>query len=279
MSLAELYALIETNITRVGANRVTAAEIKEAIKEVVNYFAGNSTDLFIQWNATTTFNATGTGIIKYCQYPDTNGKIRIWESRVNGNINNQPPSNPLTSINTFWVEISPSSGSALPEWAPGVYGAGLQIVFYNHSIEGDGLYKLTEPTRPFTSSNIETEIVASKWSKIQGQSIGRYTVVTTSPTITCNWFNRQDAVFVGSAAIVANKTVVFTNFSVAQNGTIFFTIGAGSPFNIIFPNNFIFEGDNAAWDNATKTLALWQGSHKIKFESDGTNYLAELISY
>ena len=276
MTLTQLYALIEQNITRVGNNRVSAADIKEAIKEVVNYFAGNSTDLFIDWNPTTTFNLTTN---KYCKWPDTNGRIRIWESRVAGNLNNEPPTNPLTTINTYWVEISPSASSALPEWAAGVYGTGLQIVFYSHSTDGDGLYKLLEPTRPFTSSNIEAEILTGKWAKFQGQSIGRYTVSTAGSTITLDWLNKQEAVFVGSANIGGNKTIAQANASLSQTGTLILNVGSGGPYNIIFPNTFLFESLLAAWDDATKTLQLYPGKHRIKFDWEGTNYIAELKSF
>jgi hypothetical protein len=276
MTLTDLYALIEQNLTRVGVNRVTAPDIKEAVKEIVNYFSGNSTDLFVDWNSVTTFNITTN---KYCKWPDTNGRIRIWESRVVGNLNNQPPTNPLTTINTYWVEISPSASSALPEWAAGVYGTGLQIVFYSHSTDGDGLYKLVEPVRPYTSANIETEILAGKWAKFQGQSIGRYTVSTAGGTITCDWLNKQEAVFVGSADIAANKTLAFANDAVKQGGTIHLVIASGGPYNIIMPNAFLFPGADATWDNATKTLQLYPGRHKIKFDNDGTNLIAELISY
>ena len=278
MTLAELYDLIEANITRVGSNRVTAADIKEVAKEIVNYFAGQSLDLFPDWLNSLTFNSNGTGAGKYCKYPDSTGKVRIWQSLINGNINNQPPINaPFTS--SFWVEISPSTSSAILEWAPGVYGTGLQIVFYSHSTDGDGLYKLVDPVRPFTSANIESEILAGKWAKFQGQSIGRYAVSTAGATITCDWLNKQEAVFVGSAAIAANKTLAFANAGLAQSGTIILTIGGGGPFNVIMPGTFIFPGGEAQWTDSSKTLGLFPGTHKIKFDFDGTNYVAQLITY
>lgn len=40
------------------------------------------------------------------------------------------------------------------------------IVHHNHSVDADGIYKLTEPVRPFNSVNIESEITAGKWVRL-----------------------------------------------------------------------------------------------------------------
>lgn len=278
MSLPELYALIESRLTRVGSNLVGAPDIKEVAQEIVNFFSNQNLDLFPDWSAALTFNSNGSGAGKYCKQPDSTGKVRIWQSLTNGNINNQPPVNtPFTSA--FWQEISPSTSSAVLEWAAGVYGTGLQIVFYSHSTDGDGLYKLVDPVRPFTSTNIEAEILAGKWAKFQGQSIGRYSVSTSGATITCDWLNKQEAVFVGSASLAANKTIAFSNAGLAQNGTIILVIGGGGPYDVIFPSAFVFPGEDGSWNNGTKTLTMYPGRYKIKFDNDGTNYVAESKLY
>lgn len=124
------------------------------------------TDIIPDWTSTLTFNTDGTGAGKYCKHPDTNGKKRLFETKTSLNTNNSPPTDPLITENTHWREISQSSGSAIKEWAAGIFGTGLVIVFHNHSIHGRGLCQLLDPARPFQSTNIETEITAGKWSFI-----------------------------------------------------------------------------------------------------------------
>lgn len=165
MTLNQLYALIESNLTRVGNNRVTAPEIKQVANEIVNFFSSTNPDAFPDWIAAGNYNTNGTGNGRYSKHPDTNGRKRIFETKTSSNVNNAPPTDPAVTENTHWREISQAASAALPEWAPGVFAAGLQLVFHNHSTEGRGLYVLLEPTRPFTSANIETEIVAGQWQR------------------------------------------------------------------------------------------------------------------
>jgi len=68
--------------------------------------------------------------------------------------------------------LSAASSSPIREWTAGLYGPGLIIVFHNHSVDGRGLYILTDPIRPFNSTNLETELTALKWEKLGGNDLG-----------------------------------------------------------------------------------------------------------
>ena len=167
MTAQELKDYIDLLLTRVGSDRVSGLDIRTASKAIVDFAAAIDVDDAIpDWTALLTFQTDGSDDGKYCKHPDSNGKKRIFETKVDDNTGNEPPTNPAITEDTNWIEISASSGSAINEWAPGVYGAGLVIVFHNHSVDGRGLYILLDPVRPFTSADIEAEEIAGDWERI-----------------------------------------------------------------------------------------------------------------
>jgi photosystem II stability/assembly factor-like uncharacterized protein len=167
MTLTQLYALIETSLTRVGNNRVSAPEIKAVCNAIVAYYdVETNKDIIPQWGSSLNFNIDGSGDGIYCKYADTTGKLRIFQTKTDGNQGNVPPSDPAITSNSFWQEISASSASSIKEWTPGLYGPGLIIVYYEHSTFGRNLYLLLEPSRPFNSINIEAEISAGQWGSL-----------------------------------------------------------------------------------------------------------------
>lgn len=172
MTLQELSNSVISLLTRVGSNRVTAAEVLLAIQQVISYFATQLADIIPDWTGSATFKLDGTGAGKYCKYADTTGKKRIFETKVDNNTNNLPPSDPGITENTYWKEVSASASAAIPQWAAGIYGPGLIIVYHNHTTAGRGLYVLLDPVRPYNSTNIETEITALKWERLGGSGTG-----------------------------------------------------------------------------------------------------------
>lgn len=165
MNQAELLDYIDAQITPL----VTAEKIRLVLKEIVNsVFSQQIQDIIPLWTNALTFKLDGSSAGLYAKNTDTNNRIRLWETKVDNNIGNEPPTNPVTTENTYWKEVSPSSSSALQEWSPGLFGSGLVIVYHNHSDPdiGKWLYILTEPSRPFNSTNIESEITAGKWAPI-----------------------------------------------------------------------------------------------------------------
>lgn len=172
MTLEELIADVTTKLTRVGSNRISGPEVLQSVLNVISFFATQIASILPEWTNALTFNTDGSGAGKYAIYADTNGKKRIWETKTDSNINHLPPSDPLITENTYWIETSASATSSIQEWAAGLYGPGLVIVAHNHSVDGHGLYWLLEPTRPFASTNIETEITAVKWVRLGGSGTG-----------------------------------------------------------------------------------------------------------
>lgn len=144
------------------------SRIIESFNATIDLVTALNTDVIPTWTALLTFQTDGTDAGKYCKHPDSEGKVRIWETKIDDNTANEPPVDPGTSEDDNWKEISPSAAAAIPEWKPGLYGEGLVIVYHNHSTAGRALYVLLEPTRPFTSENIETEIAEGKWASLGG---------------------------------------------------------------------------------------------------------------
>jgi hypothetical protein len=162
MTYAQLIEALQTNMTAPVTDSFLIAENDQL---VLDYLLAQNADDFPDWAAGLTFQTNGSDDGKYCKHPDANGKKRIFETKTNNNTGNTPPTDPLVSENTHWLEISQSAGSAIREYAPGVYGNGLQIVYHNHSTLGRGLYLLLDPVRPYTSTNIETETGTGKWER------------------------------------------------------------------------------------------------------------------
>lgn len=169
MTPVELKAYIATQLTA-PVNEV--AKLIDSLNAMVDFITSEVAEIIPDWSAGLTFQTDGSDDGSYCIYADTNGKLRIWETKVDNNTNNLPPSAPGTTENTYWLEVSSSASAAIPEWAPGLFGPGLIIVFHNHSTDGRGLYVLLEPVRPFNSVNIETEIAAGDWELISGGTSG-----------------------------------------------------------------------------------------------------------
>jgi hypothetical protein len=175
MTAAELKAYIRTILVALR----TKEQEYVAFDAVIDFITQAITSGIPAWTNALTFNLDGSGAGSFCTHPDTNAKLRFWKTKTDGNIGNQPPTAPLTTENTYWIEVSPSDGSAIKEWAAGIYGAGLVIVYHNHSVDGRGFYLLLDPVRPFNSTNIETEITAGKWALVPAKEISHATAAGT----------------------------------------------------------------------------------------------------
>ncbi len=57
------------------------------------------------WNSSAIYNSNGSGAGRYCKHTGTNGKKRVFESKTNGNANNEPPTDPNEDENTFWKKV------------------------------------------------------------------------------------------------------------------------------------------------------------------------------
>lgn len=167
MTYNEAKTIIVQNLTRVGSNRISGQEVREAVLLVLDFAAAIDTkDAIPDWSAELTFQTDGTDAGKYCKHRDTSGQLRFFETKTDDNTNNEPPTDPDETQNTSWEEISASAGSAIKEWSPGLFGDGLQIVYHTHSTLGRLFLILVEPTRPFNSTDIEAEITAGKWETV-----------------------------------------------------------------------------------------------------------------
>lgn len=166
MTLIELKSYIAAQLV---APVTLVQKIINCFYAVCDFFSSDHSGI-PDWTLALTFNTDGSGAGKFCIYSDTNDKIRFWKTKIDGNINNEPPTNPLITEDANWIEVSPAEASALRELLPGIYGSGLVIGYHNHSVDGKGIYILLNPTRPYESTNIEDEIEDGDWELIAGQS-------------------------------------------------------------------------------------------------------------
>jgi hypothetical protein len=230
-------------------------------------------DIVPDWTAGQTFNTDGSGDGKYCKHPDVNGVKRIFETKTDGNIGNAPPTDPLITENANWKEISPSVGSAIKEWTAGTFGSGLMIVYHNHSVHGSCLVKLVDPVRPFTSTNIETEITAGKWEILNDISrIDRAVVVTAGAVLTLDMAGKPVRSFKGDAIISGPKTWAFTGVTRAVSIPAFF-FELDDVHDQTLPANVLMS-------DVRKVGAVWTpevaGKYKAKLDYDGADWWLDI---
>ncbi len=260
MTVAQLKLYVRNTLTAV---RSISQEIL-TFDAVIDFISQSINAGIPPWTNLLTFNNNGTGAGAFCTYPDTNGALRFWKSIGAANLGNQPPTNPAITSNAFWIEISPASGSAIKEWAPGLYGDGLIIVFYSEQ-----LYKLARPARPFESVNIITEIAAADWILISSASSGVYIApnsdVTAAPILLDSNL-KTDIQFTGSAAISTNKTLAFNNDSNGKRKTFAFTI-TGTPV-LTLPASCKMMAYQGGWTDSSKQIdfgVIGAGDFELSF--------------
>lgn len=229
----------------------TIAQEYLSLDAIVDFITQSITTGIPAWTNLLTFNTDGSGSGAYSTHPDTNGALRFWKSKINGNIGNAPPTNPAITEDANWIEVSPSPGSAIKEWSAGIFGVGLIIVAYN-----DQLYKLANPIRPYHSTNIITELAAGDWVLVSASPyIAPSTDVTGAPILLdSSFFN--DILFTGSAAISTNKTLSFTNDANGKRKRFLFTI-TGTPV-ITLPATCKLPTFQGGWDDGAKQLDFGQ---------------------
>ena len=260
MTGAQLKQYVRNTLTSLR----TIAQEYLTFDAVIDFITQSINSGIPAWTNILTFNNDGTGAGAFCTYPDTNGALRFWKSIGNGNIGHAPPTNPIITSDAYWNEVSPSSGSAIKEWAAGVYGDGLIIVFYEQQ-----LYKLANATRPYHSINIVTEIAGGDWVLISLASNGLYVApssdVTAAP-ILLNSNSFSDILFTGSAAISTNKTLSFTNDANGKRKRFVFTI-TGTPI-LTLPSTCKLQGFQGGWTDSTHELNfgdLGAGDYELEF--------------
>lgn len=208
------------------------SRIVNSFNKVLDFVTESSaSDVIPDWNDALTFQTDGSDAGKFCIHSDTSGKKRIFETKIDDNIDNEPPTDPEQTENSAWVEISQSAGSSIREYSPGLFGAGLVITFHDHSVDGPGLYKLNEPARPFVSADIEAEILTGKWERIGVPTETDSAVHDTD----VRYFEQWDWIwnFAGSPASGEELPL----------GWVFFSSGTGAAFETEHDSNW--GGENA----------------------------------
>jgi hypothetical protein len=168
MTELELKQLIDQLLTRVGSDRISGTDLRQVLKEMVDYTSDNIVSgaggggTIAEWEPDPTSYDTGDLVIN---------NDRIWKSKTDGNVDNEPPQDSGVTEDTYWIEVSKSIN--LADWSPGIIGSGLFITIYN-----DNFYKLVNATRPYETTNIVTEIAAGDWRPIGSYDINEATGAT-----------------------------------------------------------------------------------------------------
>lgn len=217
--------------TKLAAPITLAQNLIDSFLKVLDFSSQSAVDDVIpDWTNAITFQTDGSDGGKYCLHPDDNGKKRIFETKIDDNLNNEPPTDPDVTENASWEEISQSAGSGISEWAAGVYGSGLVIVYHNHSVNGGGLYKLLAAARPYASTDIEAEITAGDWEKIITNELDPVVLrkrVTISSAGILNLFTTPLTLI--GAPVGGNKLIRVISAAVLYKyGTTAYTIGGGT---------------------------------------------------
>ena len=200
----EVIELIDSLWTRNGSDRISDEDLRTVGYKIVELSGANEvTSLGIEWSAAVTYQTDDLATINN----------RIWKSKTDNNLNNQPPTDPNTTENTYWVEQSKSDSTPIREWTAGVYGSGLIIVFWN-----DKLYKLNNPVRPFNSVNIDNEIIAGDWVLIIGSSSGSGSA-------------DDGGTFNGVISLDNPLGTLYDTYDLAVNGDPAFSIDSGEVLN------------------------------------------------
>jgi len=189
--------------------------------------------------------------------------LRIFESKVDGNQGNYPPSQPDENgdwENQYWKEVSPAPTSAINKWSAGLFGSGLQIVFYSGE-----LYKLADGvSRPFDSSDFNTELTNNKWERLSNKYDTTFDtngkgLTPQSPGGTSQYLRADGSWSTPSGAGDMNKSTYDPNedgsvlladkingASSAGNNKYYGTDGAGTPGFYSLPNtNLAFQASTA----------------------------------
>jgi hypothetical protein len=166
LTAAQIKQKINTLLADNSVGAISEADIREILTDIVDSFgATDVSNTMPTWTAGLTFQTDGSDSGEFCRYQDTSGNIRLWVTKVDDNINNTPPTDTNVTENTFWKEVSASNSAAFPEWAAGIYGEGLIIVYHMNAV-----YKLDVAQRPYNSVNIQTEIANWDWIDLTGSS-------------------------------------------------------------------------------------------------------------
>ncbi len=186
-------------LTRNGSDRVDDQDILTVISEIIDQLGASKFEgLFNDWLSNQSYD-----IDHYSTFLN-----RIWKSKTNANLGNEPPSSTSVNENTHWVEVSSASSNPVNEWKPGLFGSGLIMVFWN-----DNLYKLTIGSRPFESVDIDTEITDGKWQLLfdgqfaKSSDVGDKTsLLTTDKTTLVAAINELQALIQAIGGVSAKAT-------------------------------------------------------------------------
>jgi hypothetical protein len=165
-TIEQVRQYITDNIVGEPGNRLEVQEIQTAFLKILDQIGSqNFENTIAEWDAGTTYDTPATSETSlnpaYADYLD-----RIWKSKIDSNTGNQPPSQPGTTEDSNWIEVSAAATGLLQDWKVGLFGEGLVLVYYSSANVSAGFFELQEQTRPFESTDFEAELTAGSWKQV-----------------------------------------------------------------------------------------------------------------
>lgn len=269
MNAVELKNFIRATLV----TRRTVTQEYTVFDALIDFITQAVTEGIPSWTALLTFNTDGTAAGAFTTYEDIAGNLRFWKTKADGNVGHAPPTAIDVHEDAWWLEVSPSDGSSIKEWTPGIYQSGLQIVYFDVTGAGKApaLFLLANSTRPFTSSDFLTELGDGDWISLGSYD---YEIVNTGAApINVNCDNQARCAFKGSVAIGAAKTWNFTNAAFLREAIIRFELSTADiqTFNGVLCND-------GAWNSAThQWTPPVAGKYKAIATSDGVDIYLEIF--
>jgi hypothetical protein len=188
----------------------------------------------------------------------------IYISEEDDNLANIPSSSPSS-----WTTQPVQQASSVTAWQAGVYTQTKAVVkhLYNNRLL---LFELQAPA-PFNSTNIATEYAAGTWKAFSAETLTKKTPSTAGATITLDFSNFEQGLFIGSAAFTGAKAIAVSN---ASNAVVFnLHLQVTTSAVITLPASFMMNSNDDRWNQVTKELTLTgSGLYEFSGTFDGTNW-------
>lgn len=218
MTVAELKEAIRTVLTP----RITKEKEAEAMDLIIDFIAGNIGDDFPDWTAELVFQTDGTDAGKNCKHPDSEGKVRLWETKTDDNEDNEPPTDPEVTENSNWKEVS-AAGSGTSQSifkARPVKAASTAALGVAYTLLGNGDLEANAngafPAIDGVTINLNDDILLKDESTITNNGIWKLSRVGTGSV---KWLlsRRNDALATGAEGPVYSNSFVYVKSNSATD--------------------------------------------------------------
>jgi hypothetical protein len=190
----------------------------------------------------------------------------LWVSNAGGNLGNAPG-----PASAFWT-LGVAGVSGLVPWAASIFTKQYVTVIYQSRI-----WFLNSLTRPYNSTNIDTEIAAGDWIELSADLISK-AVDTSGASFSMDIAGVKEVVFIASHDFAGSKTIAsILNSTNAIRFEFIFKITTLDPHTLPAGSRMMNAGDE--WNDTTK---VWTpvdiGVYKMRFTKYGSDWLIDQLA-